>query len=280
MFENAQYLFNREARLLAKVFPEISEKVASEVVLNRDADWLERAYALSMLNYIIREGSQTASSILLTLARDFDKRIADAAMVTLADADRDGLHKDLYWERCRGGSIAAYQVLSLWPDPATISEMKRLMDVDVNPYAEDVLRRLETLSSPDWEDRIASLLEDSHTPGILDPEWAIAVTRSRRPAKVMETLRERLNSGFAEAQRSWERASRGSRNVSFEMQYATVPELARLTDDPDYDQMLVAYFEMGGKLMDVELKRLRTFGYGCDPRERLLELMAQHGLHQ
>ena len=46
-----------------------------------------------------------------------------------------------------------------------------------------------------------------------------------------------------------------------------------LNEDGYYDDVLVAYFEIGGQLNDLERQRLRYYGYDCDPAKKLEEMM-------
>jgi len=51
---------------------------------------------------------------------------------------------------------------------------------------------------------------------------------------------------------------------------------AQLDDVKDryLDDVLVTQTEISGSLTDLERRRLRTFGYACEPSERLAELLA------
>ena len=43
-----------------------------------------------------------------------------------------------------------------------------------------------------------------------------------------------------------------------------------------FDEYLVTFAELGGELTSLEAARLKHFGYNCDPKKRLHELIGSH----
>jgi hypothetical protein len=96
-------------------------------------------------------------------------------------------------------------------------------------------------------------------------------------------LRRRLDWGMQASREGYEEkrkrtearnALQGRPSPSFEDQYAVDGGTGTI-QDPCHDDLLVLYAEMGGQFNDLEKRRLREFGYACDPLERLLELMPE-----
>ena len=63
---------------------------------------------------------------------------------------------------------------------------------------------------------------------------------------------------------------------TFEKDFVTA-RFVGLMNEFHFDEMLLAYVDLGGELNDLEKKRLRYAGYACDPKVRLAELMKPQG---
>lgn len=264
----------REARLAAKVFPEATEKIALSKALDPHADPYERGFAIAMLNFLGREGRPAALAALQTLARDADDRIAGPALAGLAASDKDGQYRQLYWDGCRRGLSTSFNLVSYWYDAGTVAEMTALRAAGTNPNAEQVLQRMEILGAPDWEQRLETVLRDPENGDLSALRWVITVARLRQSTTLMRVLRDRLDLAHSEAKEEWGKVGGQDKALSFETLMSTSPEFAAMTNDAVYDDALVAFAEMGGKVTELERRRLRESGYLCDPKERLAELLS------
>jgi hypothetical protein len=270
-----QGLYYREARLCALAFPEVVERVSSAVALDPSASPVERGFAawtLSIVSTTAHPGRVAAT--LQSLTRDSEPLVRDVALGGLALADKNGQLKSLYWEACRKGSLTGFSVVSQWLDPGTISEMKAILaQQPTNTDAQKVLKRMDILASPQWESELGSILDESREPDMTSQWWALEVCKARDSKVLREVLRNRLDRGLQAAKRAWE-VKRPANGASFEQAFATSPEISKTTQDSGFDDLLVGFSEAHGQLNDLEKARLRTFGYGCDPKQRLEELLA------
>jgi hypothetical protein len=268
-------LFYREARLSALAFPQVRERVASAMALDPSASPVERAFAawtLSMVATTDHPGG--VSAILQSLTQDGEPLVRDVALGGLALSDKNGQLKSLYWEACRKGSLTGFSLVSQWLDPGTISEMKAILaQQPTNKDAQRVLQRMDILATPQWEPELGRILEESKDPDMTSQWWALEIFKSRGSKVLMETLRNRLDRGLLEARREWE-AEKPTDGASFEKAFATSAEISKTTRDSGFDDLLVGFYEAHGQLNDMERARLRTFGYGCDPKQRLEELLS------
>lgn len=275
-FHSEQSLYLREARLAALAYPAETEAVATPIAFDQSLDKRsERYLAIVMLGFVARgTGGSTAMATLQTLLRDSDKGAADTALAAIAGTDIVGARKDLYWEGCRRGSLTAFEISSYWYDSGTISELRSLVANGGNHHAERVLRRMEILSSANWEDTVGTMLRDVQSPLDTDIYWALTIAGQRKSAHFLTEMRARLDLGMLEARKQWSAPGEGvPRSGSFDHIYSYKAELDTLMKDRMHDHVLVAYWEAGGQLTAVEKARLRTFGYACDPKQRLTELM-------
>jgi hypothetical protein len=273
-FRVEQNLYYREARLLALAFPDSVEKAATSVALDPNADRLDRNCAIAMMSHLCEVGRTGSMSSLQSLTRDPDSLVADCALASIAVADKEGTRKDLYWDACRRGSLTAFELASLWVDSGTLSEMK-ILAKNGRHHAEMVLERLEVLASPQWENHLESLLRDPASYNPRDFDWALAVQYLRKSEAITQLLRDRLDRGYQVALTQWRSESGHSQQRSFEQEFSSSAEASHRTGDSHYDDILMTYWYAGGKLRDPEAARLHTFGYACDPKERLEELLAE-----
>jgi len=269
-----QSLFYREARLCALAFPQVMERVSSAVALDPSASPVERGFAAWTLSIVATtDHPGGVGAILQFLTRDSEPLVRDVALGGLALSDKNGQLKSLYWEACRKGSLTGFSLVSQWLDSGTISEMKAILaQQPTNTDAQKVLKRMDILASAQWESELGMILAESTAPDMTSQWWALEICKTRGSKVLMETLRDRLDRGLQAARKTWEE-KRPAGGASFEQAFATSTDISKTTDDPGFDDLLVAFSEAHGQLTDLEKARLRTFGYACDPRKRLEELL-------
>jgi len=273
----------REARLMARVYPDGVKRFAIPIVADPMRPILEWHYARYLSGELAAQGDREAEGELLRLAHLRHGRMSESALCTLAYVDAGGVHRGLYSERAREGQLGAIRVLGSWGDPATIDLMKGLIAANPAPEApqssirlaaQDTLRKVETLLSPDADARIAALIETPSPENDAWTPWALHVAKIRKIPDLAEILRKRLDAAYRDARRLEERmAVRGGFLPSF-LDENMVTGYDYVTDNY-FDDILVLQSEIGGPLTDLEKARLRHFGYACDPRERLAELLAE-----
>jgi hypothetical protein len=142
-----------------------------------------------------------------------------------------------------------------------------------NAGAQKVLKRMDILASAQWESELGTILAESTAPDMTSQWWALEICKTRGSKVLMETLRNRLDRGFLAARKAWEEKGTAEA-TSFEKSFVGSAEISRTSQDPGFDDVLVAYSESHGQLNDFEKARLRTFGYACDPKQRLEELLS------
>jgi hypothetical protein len=276
-FGTAKYLHYREARLAANAYPEVTARLALAVALDTSADWVERAYTVSMLQNLSKSGSSSCSAALQSMANDLDPRVADLALAALASADSEGLARGLYWDRCKKGSVTGYRIVSHYADSETASLLREILATGRSFYAEEALERVQVLQSADWEQKLGAILKParSNETDTRAAQWALDMVERKRTPYLLQVLRSRLDHGLANALTTWKSGSLGVATSTFDNEMKCSPDIIDLTKDPIYDESLVVYGQSGGTLSELERGRLREFGFLCDPKQRLRELMGE-----
>lgn len=272
-FENEEQLHLREGRLLALVFPGEVEKEAESLLKSASSDRRSRYFGTYILGVLALEGNEAALRVLVSVVgvASFDWK--DLAFQGIGDADSIGKFRDVYLAGCREGLLTAYQIASRWLDEATITEMKAQLTGEHQFYAEEVLRRFEVLRDPRCDDQLDAIVrhqipEEFYHPG----RWAMKVLEARDVKRFQAALRAELDTTFHDSKAYWMTSRPGE---SFESAYTRSGHLGLGSLDwrSDHDDYLLALWRSGGHLKEVELARLRNFGYGCNPAERLAELL-------
>jgi hypothetical protein len=276
----------REGRLLALAFPEVIEEAATVLAGDGSADPMEREYAIYLLSQLILNGSATAKDSLIRLTADPVSYVADSALAGVAGTDREGSHKDLYWSRCRQWNTLAFSVVGRWVDAGTISLMREIVasvpqgadypQGACRAMAQDVLQQLGILASPNPDEGLAAIIRREGDPSFSITSWALNVAERRGGDFLKGVLKERLEAGIREAGRVFGALARpGEPAKDLNQEFASSADLGRHARDGMYDDVLLTYWKTGAPLSDLQKARLRTFGYACDPLERLLELMPE-----
>jgi hypothetical protein len=263
----ARYGF-RECRLFALTHPEEAESLARKTALEPGANADDIAASLYVLRILAQAGRPAALQTLHDIASSEVSDRGRLALAELGQADRDGAYRALYWKRCEEGVLEGYEAASNWPDPTTIKVMERITVFaagkpdpwpDCAWMAKETIAKVQILINP-ASDGLEKLLKDPKDN--LSTSWAIRAGRFSKYPKLEEILRARLDAGLEE----------GKQSGSWELTHVTDGHLGSISDH-DFDEVLVAFSELGGKLSDWESQRLRHFGYACDPKQRLNELV-------
>lgn len=285
-FARERGLFLREGRLLALAHPREVESEVIPLALDRTRSLDDRRFALHLLGVLSEAGAKNSVQTLFQLASsDEDGRLTSKATAYLNSVDLDGSYRSLYLNLCRKGVAPAFEALPYWVDNAsirTLEEVARSNTSDEFPEyglrlkAEEALKRLATLTKPDWQDHACKFLETQEGERCWSASWALGLAKrstSREP--MLKAIRARLDGELAAERERYARVMSKNPNPvtmpSFESIYATGASFLGLSEE--YDDLLVTYQELRGTASELERKRLRTFGYACDPKERLAELL-------
>ena len=117
----------------------------------------------------------------------------------------------------------------------------------------------EAVSSGTWEDRARkAILEDLGEADQGDFPWTLAIRMERCPAWLESIPRKRLDG-------EWKKAQRITWRPFHEVMSGRL------------DDALLALAEVGAALEDRETGYLRRFGYCCEPRKYLIEMLQPNG---
>ncbi len=145
---------------------------------------------------------------------------------------------------------------------------------DAAIHAERAHTKLGILLSPERDEVVRSILEDRQESRFGTygwRRWALRVARSIPLPSLKEILRRRLDINEEWHRQYFAAHPSEALNNGLERSFERGDPLMLL----DFDDMLVHYWEMGGKLNELEKKRLRYAGYACDAAQRLAELVRE-----
>ncbi len=272
----------REARLLALACPDLAEQYATALVLDTTADNEHRRYAAFVLGALAKNGDKSAEATLYQVSCGKDDPIIEESLRMLSEADGQGEYRTLYWTKCREAHDSAFDYACYWEDVSTRQLMRELLHAPRDrPYPEGAigisakfaLERLDILaaSSTPGQGPLYDLLENrAHRMAIWFP-WALRAAAARNLPGLDAILRRRIDAVETDLVKQG-RMGDPERADGF-VQNGDIAG----GSDKFFDDILLAYAERGGKLTEMERRRLRHFGYFCDPMERLLEVLAEQG---
>lgn len=266
----------REWRLLAQGYPAAAERVAEDLIRNRTSS-REWHAASAMLSELARRGGRRAEQLLLRTAVSPALGAAESQVPLhfLSAADPDRLYQETYRKQWSFGHLWACGLLDYLVDPMAVELLRK---ISTNPAEPDYLRRdvdkalarLRILEGAGLKERLTAILEQTPAREHREEEsrrqeecrWALEIAKARR-LDLRDALRRRLNRNLAAAE------GESGDVESFAKDYrVNVHVFPR-----DWDNVLVTYVELGGTPNALERDRLREFGYLCDPKERLDELL-------
>jgi hypothetical protein len=256
-----------EGRLFARVYPDLAERLALEVLRDPEAPDPDRAYAWFILGILPPRPNPALEQFLVEKASVDEVYEAGMALSCLARRRFDEIVLKLCRLQARRGGYVAFDLLSQTVDAESIKLLKELTTwSDEHPHpiggipssAESALKRISILQRGDWEAQLQRLLLDRTSDDFYDPTpWAISVAKRRGMASLKATLETRLN-------KARERGEPVRPSVSY-------PE------DFDIDLVLVAYAEAGGVLRSEEHAYLSEHGIIGRSEERL-QMVLRHYL--
>ncbi len=176
----------------------------------------------------------------------------------------------------REGEYSGIEALSLWPDSEALeiskSWVSRRAEIDTRVgeairYAECVLFRLEAFSSGYWQELAKKTIEGQECAPLdkcwISPhhfDWAVRIALERRAPWLERSLRARIADILKDGWIRIEAPSGGDDRSNWEV-----------------DQALLALAENGSPLDEKELAYFRYYGYACEPRQRLAEILEEKG---
>jgi hypothetical protein len=269
-----------EARLFALSYPEAAERLALEVSSSSTSGRDDLILVTRILASLAKQGRKASENGLLKIASSDDPVAVADALELLADIDSAGIQDTIYAAQCQrplleaffaGPYTASIQVKQTLRDIVAAQEGKSVSVTLISAEAREALTRLEILEEEKGRSKIEQILKNTPIPDQIRSidwtPWALAVSRRRNDTSVLPLLRERLDLGETYAGSSLEIDSAPLK--------ATEHGYAHSTQDDYYDDVLLTYYALGGKLNKLETTRLTNYGYLGDPKTRLAELSAQ-----
>ena len=280
-FELESMFHFREARLFALVHPDAAEKLASDLAKDVSANDDERKFGFYMLKVLAGQGRSKAEQALYDVASGSNTRLTAWALQYLGEVDDKGRYRSLYLKRCQEFVGTGFHAISYWNDNAAVAILRNLADGPPpkpsprgeSPLAAQVaLDRISIIQAPDWEVRVTEILEKKAPDSANLTPWALRIARIRSVPGLRDILRRRMDI----AEQNGREPKGLFINHEFEKDFVTA-RFVGVMNEFHFDEMLLAYMELGGELNDLEKKRLRYAGYAVDPKERLAELMKPQG---
>jgi len=255
-----------ELRLFCLGYPELAKAWAEPAALTPSTPSWELRRAVFALGYLAEARFGDSENALMKLCRHPDEYIKEVAVWRLSVLDSSGRHLKLFQELAREGVQAAMEALSFTDDPETRAILKEAGTRWRNlPYpkgtfyllVQEVQPRLDSFVAGQWEARAKKAVLEEPGPRMRgDIAWALQLGRDRRPAWFEATLRKRLR-------------------ATTEAGGATLyPPRFEVQDDA-FDDVLLALARIGGELSSEESAYLKRFGYACEPRARLGEILEE-----
>jgi hypothetical protein len=159
------------------------------------------------------------------------------------------------------------EALSYWDDPEAVTILVEAETRWLNLPApkrgnslitQEVLPRLRAFASGSWEELAKKAIREEAGPLYRgDIAWAFRIAAERRSPWLEEVLRQRMAQAYLAGA------------VHF------TPQDRPRTDDDATDDVLLTLARIGGTLTDDERRYLVHFGYCCEPRERLGDVLRE-----
>lgn len=282
----------REARLLALSLPREIREISGRLAQDRDADAISRELAVYMLGILSRSKDHDAQALLFLIASENKDALSGTALRYLAQSDAGGEYRAFFWKKAEEGMTEAVGALGNWVDPRSIEILNSITQhgqvpigskTEVVLVAEKSLRKQKLLQSSEAMDRVLEYLEKPYIEHQDLTDWALEIVGFQPTPRALTILRRRLDLGKAAALASHERLTLAKKSEGHyepleenpEASLVRQPDLRKLTGDGFYDHALILYSDLGGQLNDWEKRRLYEFGYACDPKARLSELLTE-----
>ncbi|HLY74280.1 MAG TPA: hypothetical protein VKU80_09200 [Planctomycetota bacterium] len=274
----------REGRLMALAYPDQIERLAIGMSEDPSRTEGDRFFGMLLLGYLAQQGRPESANSLFRLANAADKNTSDRAIYALWPSDLDGRYKNLYMQKSALGYEDAFEPLSFFADSSTLTHVKSLLALpdESTPtsfstkfFSRNTLQKYEILMSPDSQAKLADLIVRGESE---DADWALEVSKRRPFPNLPALLRQALDLALRGAKDAYARIDSGPPlpgqvRPSFDELYRSRAEYAG--QHSCYDEILITLLTQKPELLtDSDRARLRTFGYGCDPKARLEELLS------
>ncbi len=264
-----------QGRLLAICYPDECEKLMASM-LATGASPEDMLLATRMLGVLASRGSRSAESALLTVAQSTNPRVACRAMEELFASDKEGRHRALYWTKCLEYVRDAFEFGPYWADEQTKNILEQVCAKYHTPDSpayrvKESADRMSILESKDRAAKLNQILslspdrEDVSEVVFARQRWALRVVQLNPTENTVEILKRRLEFDEVMASRQLIESS--------EPPGPTHPGYVHATRDEYYDEALLAYQALGGKLNEHQSRRLTYYGYLGDPKARLMALL-------
>lgn len=265
-----------QTRLLALCQPDDAEELALNTVESPQATQDDIIFGVKVLGVLAATGRPASQTALLKLiASNVNTPVVAAALDCLTSSDREGRYRDIYWSKCLEKSFEAIEFGPYWADQQTkvaIAQIHKELNTPAatNFYSKEAMERMAILESPSRSDQLDQLIADpwefnerSAAAAYREP-WALRMVQLSPTPETLSILRRRLDRGESEAAKSGN-GPVGSTQRGYQDE----------THDRLYDECLLAYHVLGGKLNEIESARLEYYGYLGNPRERLNAMLAE-----
>jgi hypothetical protein len=264
-----------QARLLAFCSPQEVEEAAISTLENPQSALDDIIFATRVLGVLGSQGRLSAEAALLKLVNSKkDESLIATTLDCLMSYDKEGRNRAIYWTKCEEGVLRAFEVGPYWVDGQTKQTLSVIYDRKNTPsspdfYSREALKRMAILESPDRTSKLDQLVgyawsqEERPDDVQWQEQWALRVVQFSPTPETIAILRTRLERDEAEA---------AGGDLGPVQPTQSGYQLA--TRDKYFDDALLTYSALGGKLNEKERSRLHHYGYLGDPKERLAELMA------
>jgi hypothetical protein len=278
-FPALERLHLTEVRLWALAFPQQTILTAKKLLWDPAADRDDQNLALYALGILAREGNDPAILELAKVAHDAQGTLATRAIDTLARSGRMERQLPLMVQAAFGGNVLAIDALGYDGSIENVSRLKVMVNTlekSVIPHHEwaliaaaSALEQVEALQRPDWPKLVIEILsgsDDSHARWF---PWALNVAEARKPEGAVVVLQDYLQGAETRELDSL----RGLSNLTLapppDPETALVSSIDLASHQYYYDEVLLAYYKLGGQLSTRQRARLVYFGMIGDPLEAL-----------
>ena len=270
-----------ELRLVALAFPAESLETAKRMLAAEPRSVPDAEAALWILSVLSDQGDEAARKALVSVGLGGDPALASMALDLAPGLEDPDFLRPVLLKMAAEDSPRAVRLLARIGGPEARNVLLSL-SADTSswkgPVARSVLEVRAAVEGGTWAKTLQGALDGS------DPEWrrdvrlALQLAANRPVPGMMELMRVRLEKAMRASRADFavmesKRLEGALLDAEFERTFKT--SLFPTRADPDYGHVLLAYWRLGGELSALEKGHLRHLGYGCDPKERLAELVAQ-----
>src|SRR6185295_2025874 len=250
-----------QARLLALCYPNEVESMTLKIIEDPQSSSDDLIFASRVLGVLASKGSSLAETSLMKLIQGTNPEVVADALDELHSCDKDGKHRALYRVKCSEGMSQAFWSGPYWVDSQTKQTLTMIFErkstrTDKDFASQEALERMGILESPDRSQRLEQLASYRADPTDITAKrmrwqnWALRVLELEPTENTLEILRRRLEEGEVKAARMFIGES-----VPFEPVDPQHPAYSTVTEDQFYDQVLLTYQALGGKLNPIQVRR-------------------------